>query len=58
MQEELLEQALLDKRLLEAKILEFYEILDNDRDIYFYNQDIILQYYKHFNLITRTSGKI
>lgn len=48
--EELLEQAILDKKLLEAKILEFYDILDNDRDVDFYNPDLILDYYKHFNL--------
>jgi len=35
---------------LEAKILDFYQYMDNDRDIYFDCRDVIEAYREKFNI--------
>lgn len=43
---------------LEAKILDFYKYMDNDRDIYFDCRDVIEAYREKFNIKDDLTGSI
>lgn len=47
-----------DYILLQAKVLQFYSKLKEEKDPYIYTVDFIEKYKNHFNITTQRQGKI